>query len=164
MSTTCLLSREGRRAGDRVGGHHHPGYYDLLGRHQSGHQGHLCCCHHHLERHHLDHRYATAWLVVVVIIIMAINIILVVDVISVVTIIIWITSQVRDCVEVALEKEVDAIRAQQGKMRDFLLQVISCLRWSQSVIRIIENEKGGKKGNGNWKMKVFGPRREKLMA
>ena len=29
----------------------------------------------------------------------------------------------RDCVEVALEKEVDTIRTQQGKMRDFLLQV-----------------------------------------
>ena len=31
--------------------------------------------------------------------------------------------RVRDCVEVALEREVDTIRAQQGKMRDFLLQV-----------------------------------------
>ena len=41
-----------------------------------------------------------------------------------VIIIIWVTSQVRDCVEVALEKEVDTIRAQQGKMREFLLQVI----------------------------------------
>ena len=29
----------------------------------------------------------------------------------------------RDCVEVALEKEVDTIRTQQGKMRNFLLQV-----------------------------------------
>ena len=30
----------------------------------------------------------------------------------------------RDCVEVALEKEVDTIRTQQGKMRNFLLQVL----------------------------------------
>ena len=95
VSTTCLLSREGRRAGDRVGGHHHLGhhhhhhhlgYHDLLGRHgirrhQPGHQGHRCCCHHHLGRQHLDHRYTTAWLVVFVTIIMVINIILVVDVI-----------------------------------------------------------------------------------
>ena len=66
--------------------------------------------------------------------------------------------------EVALEKEVDTIRAQQGKMREFLLQVIRKLRWSKPVITIIENEKGGKKGNGNWKMKVFGPRRGKLIA
>ena len=70
--------------------------------------------------------------------------------------------------EVALEKEVDTIRAQQGKMRDFLLQVISCLRWSESVIRIIENEKWGKKGDGNWKIwsetgKIDGLKNRKLL-
>ena len=36
-----------------------------------------------------------------------------------------IDEKVRDCVEVALEKEVDTIRTQQGKMRDFLLQVFT---------------------------------------
>ena len=33
--------------------------------------------------------------------------------------------RVRDVVEVSLEKEVDTIRAQQGKMRDYLVQVRS---------------------------------------
>ena len=72
----------------------------------------------------------------------------VIIIIWVVIIIIWVTSQVRDCVEVALEKEVDTIRAQQGKMREFLLQVISHLRWSKSVIMIIEMRRRVRKEMG----------------
>ena len=34
--------------------------------------------------------------------------------------------RVRDVVEVSLEKEVDTIRSQQGKMRDYLVQVRLC--------------------------------------
>ena len=39
--------------------------------------------------------------------------------------------RVRDVVEVSLEKEVDTIRTQQGKMRDYLVQVGRIiLEWS----------------------------------
>ena len=45
--------------------------------------------------------------------------------------------------EVALEKEVDTIRTQQGKMRDFLLQVFTIFQWNGVLILLQVNKQLG---------------------